>query len=161
MSLCFAICSLLSLCRYAAVLCFLTQRCWERVTTQNDCIKDHARRKNIYVFLSFLATSLKKFCSRDRTPSLGADDYLPSPPPPYPVPHRCSLKRETYLHCYEKLFRFYVPQLWLFKTSTNFNKISVEVQRLPASALVVFVTEERSFVTESENNSNQQKHFGD
>lgn len=122
------------------------------MTTQNDCIKDHARRKNIYVFLSFLATSLKKFCSRDRTPSLGADDYLPSPPPPpYPVPHRCSLKRETYLHCYEKLFRFYVPQVWLFKTSTNFNKISVEVQRLPASALVVFVTVERSFVTESEN----------
>lgn len=73
------------------------------------------------------------------------------PPPPYPVPHRCSLKRETYLHCYEKLFRFYVPQVWLFKTSTNFNKISVEVQRLPASALVVFVTVERSFVTESEN----------
>ena len=73
------------------------------------------------------------------------------PPPPYPVHHRCSLKRETYLHCYEKLFRFYVPQLWLFKTSTNFNKISVEFQRLPASALVAFVTVERSFVTESEN----------
>ena len=78
------------------------------------------------------------------------------PPPPLPIPSPTGVP-ETYLHCYEKLFRFYVPQLWLF----NFNKISVEVQRLPASALVVFVTVERSFVTESENNSNQQKHFGD
>ena len=94
MSLCFAICSLLSLCRYAAVLCFLTQRCWERVTTQNDCIKDHARRKNIYVFLSFLATSLKQFCSRNPTPSLGADDYLPPPPPPIPSPTGVPLREK-------------------------------------------------------------------
>ena len=57
------------------------------MTTQNDCTKDHARRKNIYVFLSFLATSRKQFCSRNSTPSLGADDYLPPPPPaPLPIP---------------------------------------------------------------------------
>ena len=55
------------------------------MTTQNDCTKDHARRKNIYVFLSFLATSRKQFCNRNPTPSLGADDYLP-PPLPLPIP---------------------------------------------------------------------------
>lgn len=65
------------------------------MATQNDCTKDHARRKNIYVFLSFLATSLKQFCSRNPSPILGADDYLPTPHPlPIPFPTGVPL-RET------------------------------------------------------------------
>ena len=64
------------------------------MATQNDCTKDHARRKNIYVFLSFLATSLKQFCSRNPTPSLGADDYLPPPPLPIPFPTDVPLREK-------------------------------------------------------------------
>ena len=105
--------------------------------------------KRFTSFFLFLLLPLNNFVVG--TEHLAWVQTITSPPPPYPVHHRCSLKRETYLHCYEKLFRSYVPQVWLFKTSINFNKISVEVQRLPASALVVFVTVERSFVTESEN----------
>ena len=85
------------------------------------------------------------------------------PPPPLPIPFPTGVPLREKPTC--TVMKNYLDSMFLnsgcSKTSTNFNKISVEVQRLPASALVVFVTVERSFVTESENNSNQQKHFGD
>lgn len=87
MSLCFAICSLLSLCRYAAVLCFLTQRCWERVTTKNDCIKDHARRKNIYVFRPFNFVV--------GTQHLAWVQTITYPPLPIPSPTGVPLREKT------------------------------------------------------------------
>ena len=160
MSLCFAICSLLSLCSTPPYSVFSHNTAgseWRHKTTAQKIMLG---AKTFTSFFLFLLLPLNNFVVGTQHLAWVQTTTYP-PPPPYPVLHRCSLKRETYLHCYEKLFRFYVPQLWLFKTSTNFNKISVEVQRLPASALVVFVTVERSFVTESENNSNQRKHFGD
>lgn len=110
--------------------------------------------KRFTSFLSFLLLPLSNFVvGTQHLAWVQTITYTPPPPPPTPkpVPNVPVREKPTSLHCYEKLFRFYIPQLWLFKTSSNFNKISAEVQRLPASALVVFVTVERSFVTESEN----------